>query len=40
MEILPAILEDNFEDGLRGLKQAESFVIIVRRMIRNSSISF
>jgi hypothetical protein len=40
MEILPVILEDNFEDGLRGLKQAESFAITLRRMIRNSSISF
>jgi hypothetical protein len=39
MEIIPAILAEKFEDGLRMLKQVESFAITPRRMMRNSPIS-
>jgi hypothetical protein len=38
MEIVLAILAESFEDGFR-LKQAESFAIALRRIIRNSAIS-
>jgi len=40
MEILPAIPTEKFEDGLRLLKQAELFAVILRRMIRNSPINY